>query len=93
MDCALNNALYWYKDVSFVTKTVLINMAFNLGLRGLLGFRNTLAYVKAKDYSKAARNMKLSLWYSQVGSRAKYLAQRMEKQIIEPHHLAQESIK
>jgi hypothetical protein len=86
MDTALNGALTWYKGASFVTKTVLIDMGFNLGLRGLLGFRNTLAAIGAKNYQQAARNMELSAWYAQVGVRAKELVQRMRTQTIEPQH-------
>lgn len=93
IDTALRNVLAWYKDSTFVTKTVLINMAYNMGLKGLLGFRNTLNHIKLQDYTKAAQNMTLSLWYSQVGSRAKELVQRIRKQEIEPHHKAPESIR
>lgn len=94
MDREIAHVLYWYdKEASFVTKTVLINMAFNMGLKGMLGFRNTLKFIKEFNYLQAARNMELSLWYSQVGSRAKELVQRMRKQIIEPHHQAPECLK
>lgn len=92
MNATLKEALPWYEIATFVTKTILINMAFNLGLKGLLKFRNTLAFVKAKDYTKAARNMTLSLWYKQVGSRARELVKRMETQTIEPQYVAPEKI-
>lgn len=88
----LGERLPWYKDASFVTKTVLLNMLFNMGMRGLLGFKNTLAFIKAKQYEQAARNMQLSLWYTQVGSRAKELVKRMQTQTIEPHHQAENTI-
>lgn len=92
MNTVLTNALPWYKDASHVTKTILINMAFNMGLVGLLKFKNTLAYVKAGSYIQAAANMRKSLWFSQVGSRAIELAKRMETQAIEPQHLAKDKI-
>lgn len=79
---ALSNVLTWYKDSSFVTKTVLINMAFNMGLKGLLGFKNTLRFISQKNYEQAARNMTQSLWYRQVGKRAKELVERMRTQTI-----------
>lgn len=82
VDQALSNVLSWYKDSSFVTKTILINMSFNMGVKGLLGFRNTLKFISQKDYEQAARNMSLSLWYKQVGSRAKELVERMRTQAI-----------
>lgn len=82
VDTALSNVLSWYKEASFVTKTVLINMAFNMGLKGLLGFRNTLQFISQKNYEQAARNMTQSLWFRQVGNRAKELVERMRTQQI-----------
>lgn len=86
----LADTLVWYKDSSFVTKTVLINMYFNLGKAGLLGFRNTLRYISARNYKQAATNMLKSLWARQVGRRARELARRMETQEIPATYLAPE---
>ena len=91
-DGKLRRALPWYADTSFVTKTVLINMAFNLGLKGLLGFRNTLAFIKAGQFARAATNLKLSKWHAQVGDRALELEERMKEQTIAAHHKAAERI-
>ena len=82
VDRALSNVLSWYKDASFVTKTVLLNMAFNMGVKGLLGFRNTLTFISQKNYEQAARNMAQSLWAKQVGKRATELMERMRTQTI-----------
>lgn len=92
VDEQLSDTLTWYATTSFVNKTVLINMAFNLGLKGLLKFRNTLAYFKAGNYKAAAAGMRHSLWYKQVGNRAEYLAKRVESQSIAPQHKAPETI-
>jgi len=91
-DGKLRMVLPWYADSTFVTKTVLINMAFNLGIRGLLGFRNTLAFIKAGEYKRAASNMRASLWFRQVKGRAEELSKRMETQTINPVHKAPERI-
>lgn len=88
MDCALSQVLSWYNEASFVSKTILINMGFNMGLKGLLGFRNTLNYVKNKQYKQAAANMKKSLWATQVPRRANELARRMDTQEIPEQYLA-----
>lgn len=74
--------LTWYKDSTTVTKTVLINMYYNLGRAGLLGFRNTLRYISERNYKQAAVNMLKSLWAKQVGQRARELARRLETQEI-----------
>lgn len=82
MDADLGKVLSWYPQASFVTKTVLINMGFNLGMAGLLKFKNTLAYIKAGNFKQAGVNMRKSLWYQQVTKRAERLAVRMETQKI-----------
>lgn len=82
VDRALNSVLSWYKDASFVTKTILINMAFNMGVKGLLKFRNTLRFISQKNYSQAASNMVQSLWYKQTGKRAIELTERIRTQTI-----------
>ena len=82
VDAALRNTLTWYNDASFVTKTVLINLSFNMGIKGLLGFKNTLAFIKEKKYKEAAFNLRKSLYYKQVTKRAEELATRLETQVI-----------
>lgn len=57
---------------------VLINMAFNMGVKGLLKFRRMLDAVRADDYDKAATHMLDSRWASQVGRRAVELARQMK---------------
>ena len=82
VDRALSDVLTWYKDASFVTKTILINLSFNMGIKGLLGFKNTLAFIKEKKYKEAASNLRKSLYYKQVTKRAEELATRLETQVI-----------
>jgi lysozyme len=91
-DGLLECKLPWYKDASFVTKTVLINMLFNLGLGRLLSFKNTLRFISEKNYTKAASNMQLSLWYRQVGARAKELVARIATQTIDAAYKAKEKL-
>ncbi len=67
----------WWRTLDDVRQRVLLNMAFNLGINGLLGFNNTLAYVKSGDYTKAASNMLLSKWATQVKGRATRLSEMM----------------
>ncbi|PAJ71712.1 hypothetical protein CJF42_25240 [Pseudoalteromonas sp. NBT06-2] len=57
---------------------VLINMAFNLGIKGLLKFKNTLHSIEMCQYDLAAAHMLNSLWATQVGDRANQLALQME---------------
>ena len=57
---------------------ILVNMAFNLGIDGLLAFKNTLRHIRERNYAAAARGMSQSLWAKQVKSRATRLIDRME---------------
>ena len=61
-----------------VRADALLNMAFNLGVDGLLGFYNTLSSVRAGDYDKAGDNMLASKWARQVKGRAVELAAQMK---------------
>lgn len=57
---------------------VLINMAFQLGINGLLKFKNTLRLVKEGRFEEASVEMLDSLWAKQTPSRAEELSQQMK---------------
>lgn len=57
---------------------VLLDMGFNLGVAGLLKFKNTLRAVQEERYADAAKGMLASKWAKQVGKRAVRLARMME---------------
>lgn len=76
---ALLQALPWVKDLDEARRDVLINMTFNMGISTLLTFKNTLSLIQSKRYEEAAKNMLLSKWAMQVGSRAVELARIMEE--------------
>lgn len=75
----LDDKLPWWKDLSDRRQQVLANMAFNLGINGLLGFRNMFAHIQGAAYEEAAQEMLDSLWAKQVGMRAVRLAQMMKE--------------
>ena len=66
------------KDNHPARYAVLFNMAFNLGRRGLLGFKKMLEHVRMGNYPQAATEMLDSKWATQVKGRAKELAKQME---------------
>ncbi|MDD2229181.1 MAG: glycoside hydrolase family protein [Candidatus Cloacimonetes bacterium] len=68
-----------YKALDEVRKSVLLNMCFNMGIGGLLGFNNTLAFIAAGDWERAANGMLASKWAKQVGRRAIELSELMRK--------------
>jgi lysozyme len=77
METELMRALPWVAQLDEVRQRVLIDMAFNLGVQGLLNFKRTLAAVQAGQYQQAAAMMLESRWAQQVGQRAKRLSDMM----------------
>ena len=68
-----------YNGLDEVRQSVLLNMCFNLGINGLLGFKNTLSFIAAGDWERAANGMLASKWAKQVGMRAIELSEMMRK--------------
>jgi lysozyme len=68
----------WVVTLDPVRQAVLIDMAFNLGVDGLLEFKNTLRAVQEKRWADAAAGMLASKWATQVGKRAVRLAEMMK---------------
>ena len=58
----------WWK-LSTDRQSAMADMAFNLGCRGLMQFRNMKAALERGDYAGAAREMRNSKWCRQVKSR------------------------
>ena len=73
----LSKHLPWTTALDDARKAVLQNMAFNIGIGGLLGFHRTLTMIEAGNYEGAAEAMLESKWAGQVGDRARRLAQQM----------------
>jgi lysozyme len=74
----LNRALPWALKLDDDRYRVLLNMAYNLGVPGLLKFENTLRLIQNGKYAAAARAMLQSDWALQVPARAARLAERMK---------------
>ena len=68
----------WISKLDAPRHAVLVGMAFNMGVTGLLGFRQMLLAVQAGQWATAAHEMLESRWAEQVGARAQRLAQQME---------------
>lgn len=74
----LFKALPWAFRLDENRQAVLLNMAFNMGVSGLLQFKQTLDAVESGEYKFAAARMLESKWAKQVGNRATYLSKIME---------------
>ena len=57
-------------DLPDVAQQVIVNMAFNMGRPRLSKFKNFIAGVNDRDWTRAAEEMMDSRWATQVGDRA-----------------------
>lgn len=73
----LSSSLKFFDDLDEPRQIVLVDMCFNLGLQGLLGFKEMMLAIEAKDYERAAQEMLESKWATQVNERATCLARIM----------------
>lgn len=71
-------ALPWAAKLSEPRRAVLVNMAFQMGTKGLLAFHRTLGSIEDGQYGEAAVEMLDSTWAKQTPARAMRLATQME---------------
>ncbi len=74
---ALPKKIEFFNHLDKPRADILVNMAFNLGVNGLLKFKNMLKALEMGDHATAAKEMLDSQWASQVGERANELARQM----------------
>lgn len=67
----------WFRELNEIRKAVVIDMVFNLGMRGFHSFKLTRRHISNHDYDLAAKEMLRSKWAEQVGYRAEELAEMM----------------
>ncbi len=60
----------FYRKLSYKRKIVLVDMAFNMGIEGLLGFKKMLAAMKRGDFREAGKELLRSKYAEQVKTRA-----------------------
>lgn len=66
----LRHEFDWFKDLSDVRQECLINMAFNLGVGGLMNFKRMVRAMERGYWDEAAKEALDSKWSKQVGARA-----------------------
>lgn len=69
--------LPWIKKLDPARRGVLVNMAFQMGIAGLLNFKNTLGLIERGKYQDAAQEMLGSKWAQQTPARANRLSVQM----------------
>ncbi len=73
----LDKHLPWWRNLCHARQGVLLSMTFQMGIEGLLGFKNTLAMIHAGKYDEAAKGLLNSLWARQTPERAGRMAVQM----------------
>lgn len=77
LDEELARVLPWLPKLDPARRGVMLNMAYQMGAMGLLGFKTTLALVSAGKYQEAAKQMLESKWAKQTPARAQRLSNQM----------------
>lgn len=80
-DAELEKYLPWTLELDDARKGVFRNMCFNLGVHGLMGFRNALTLAQQGKFPEASAELLNSHWAEQVGARAQRLAKQLEEGI------------
>lgn len=70
----LNLNVSWWESLDDSRQEVLIEMCFQLGIYGLLGFKEFLSQLRKGDYKRASEEMINSKWAKQTAGRAKELS-------------------
>ena len=77
---ALESRLPFWSKLTDDRRRVLVNMGYQLGIAGLMGFKRMLAWLSRGDYEAAAGEMLDSKWARQDSpGRARRLAERMRR--------------
>jgi lysozyme len=74
----LRRRLPSFREITHTRQAVLVNMAFNLGVNGLLNFKNMLKALANEDFAEASAQLLDSQYAVQVGRRAHGLAEQLQ---------------
>lgn len=77
LEIGLGNSLAWWFKLNAVRRTVLLAMAFQLGIAGVLKFTGTLAAIADERWDDAYAHLLNSLWARQTPARAQRMATAM----------------
>ena len=73
----LDRRIPWWRELGEARQAVILNMGFNLGIGGLMGFSKMLAACERGHFVRAVKEMGDSRWARQVGRRALELMDQM----------------
>lgn len=70
----LYKSIPWLSELDEVRQCAMIDLAFNLGVNGLMGFKTFLSLLQKRYWVKASSQLLSTLYARQVGKRAKEIA-------------------
>ena len=73
----LERSIPWIADLNDTRQRCMMDMAFNMGVSGLMKFEKTLQHIADGRYEAASQEMLRSRWADQVGQRAMTLSKMM----------------
>lgn len=71
-------ALPWFSTLDEVRQAVLISMAFQMGVHGVLGFPKALAAMRDRNWNQAAGELRASDWHTETPARCERAARAVE---------------
>lgn len=75
----LDTALIWFQDMPESIQCAMTAMAYQLGVKGFLGFKKTLVFLSMKKFDLAADEALNSKWARQTPERAHRVAEMIRK--------------
>jgi len=72
---ALDNEIPWWRELSDARQRALLNLSYQIGVKGLLKFEKMLGLMKAGKFNMAAMEALDSRWSSQTPKRAARIAE------------------
>ncbi len=66
----LKEEIPWITEHPEPVQRALVNMSYQMGIKGVLGFHNTLRLIQKRLYAKAAVSAMASKWATQTSNRA-----------------------
>lgn len=70
-------AFPWFANIDNEAKAVVVNMCYQLGIRGFSKFKKTIYLLETEQYEEASVEMLDSLWAKQTPNRAKELSEKI----------------
>ena len=70
-------AFHWFENIDNIAKSVVVNMCYQLGIRGFSKFKKTIYLLETEQYEEASIEMLNSLWAKQTSNRAKELSEQI----------------